>query len=111
MLEQAEKKKIAIPMRGEIPHRKGMMSGRYPINAIKEFIVLLKSLKANALVNELELEKFKIACKANVASRPYRRFGRGRMKRTHVELKLIKKEKAKKKKRLLKKDAGKKNKK
>ena len=97
MLQEAEKKKRPIPMRGERPHRKGIMSGRYPVNAIKEFIVLLKSLKANALVNELELEKFKIACKANVASRPYKRFGRGRMKRTHVELKLIKREKKSKK--------------
>jgi ribosomal protein L22 len=89
-LEKAEKMKIAIPMRGEIPHKKGMMSGRYPVKAIKEFIRLLKSLKANAIANELELEKVKISCKANIASRPYRRFGRKRFKRTHVEIKLVK---------------------
>ena len=82
--------KIAVPMRGEIPHRKGkIMSGRYPVKAAKEFIKLLKSLKTNALMNELELEKYKIFCKANIASRPYRRFGKGRFKRTHVEIKLI----------------------
>ncbi len=90
ILEDAEKMKIAVPMRGEIPHRKGkIMSGRYPVKAAKEFINLLKSLKANALMNELELEKYKIFCKANIASRPYRRFGKGRFKRTHVEIKLI----------------------
>jgi ribosomal protein L22 len=88
-LELAEKMKKPIPMRGEIPHKKGIMSGRYPVNAIKAFIKLLKSLKANAIVNELELEKYKIFCKANIASRPYKRFGQGRSKRTHVQIKLI----------------------
>ena len=97
-LEKAEKMKIPIPMRGEIPHKKGIMSGRYPIKAIGEFIKLLKSLKANAIANELELEKVFISCKANVASRPYRRFGRKRFKRTHVEIKLTKKVKKKTKK-------------
>ncbi len=90
IMEDAEKMKIAVPMRGEIPHRKGkIMSGRYPVKAIKEFVKLLKSLKTNALMNELELEKYKIFCKANIASRPYRRFGKGRFKRTHIEIKLI----------------------
>ena len=32
-LEQVAKVKKAIPMKGEIPHRKGMMSGRFPVNA------------------------------------------------------------------------------
>ena len=88
-LELAEKMKIPVPMRGEIPHRKGIMSGRYPVSALGHFIKVIKSLKSNALVNELELEKYKIFCKANVASRPYRRFGKGRFKRTHVQVKLI----------------------
>ena len=91
LLDLAEKKKIPVPMRGEIPHRKGkgMMSGRYPVNALGHIIKVLKSLKSNALVNELELEKYKIFCKANVAARPYRRFGKGRFKKTHVNVKLI----------------------
>jgi ribosomal protein L22 len=95
LLELAEKKKIPVPMRGEIPHRKGIMSGRYPLNALGQIIRVLKSLKANALVNELELEKYKIFCKANVAARPYRRFGKGRFKKTHVDIKLIPKTKKK----------------
>jgi len=88
-LEDAEKMKFAIPMRGEIPHKKGIMSGRYPVKAIAEFIKLLKSLKSNAIANELELEKVRIFCVANIAARPYRRFGRKRFKRTHVEIKLV----------------------
>lgn len=88
-LEQVIRLKKPIPMKGEIPHKKGIMSGRYPINASNAFIRLLKSLKSNAIVNELELEKYKISCKANIASRPYRRFGQGRFKRTHVTIKLI----------------------
>jgi len=88
-LELAHKKKIPVPMKGEIPHKKGIMSGRYPIKALGYFIKVIKSLKANALVNELELEKYKIFCKANVASRPYKRFGKGRFKRTHVQVKLL----------------------
>lgn len=90
MLEEVEKFKKPIPMRGEIPHRRGkIMSGRYPIRAVQEFIKLLRSLKANAMINELEVEKYVIFCKADVAPRPYKRFGRARFKRTHATLKLI----------------------
>ncbi|MDD5193830.1 MAG: 50S ribosomal protein L22 [Candidatus Nanoarchaeia archaeon] len=89
MLEEVEKMKRAVPMRGEIPHRRGMMSGRYPVKAAKIYVSLLKSLKANAIANDLELEKFRIFCMPNNASRPYRRFGTGRFKRSHVLLKLI----------------------
>lgn len=88
-LEEVKLLKKPVPMRGEIPHKKGIMSGRYPIKAAAEFVRLLKSLKANAIANDMELEKFKIACKSNVAARPYRRFGKGRFKRTHVQIKLI----------------------
>jgi ribosomal protein L22 len=89
MLEEVEKYKRAIPMRGEIPHRHGMMSGRYPIKATGIMIKLLKSLKSNAIQNELELEKFKIFAMPNVAPRPYKKFGAGRFKRAHVTIKLI----------------------
>jgi len=97
ILEEVEKYKRAVPMRGEIPHRHGMMSGRYPIKATGIMVKLLKSLKSNAIQNELELEKFKIFAMANNASRPYRRFGQGRFKRTHVTIKLIPRHKENKK--------------
>ena len=90
ILGDVQRLKRAVPMKGEIPHRKGnMMSGRYPIKAAGEFIKILKSLKSNAIVNELELEKYVIFCKSNVASRPYRKSGRARGKRTNVQIKLI----------------------
>ena len=80
----------AVPMRGEIPHRKGkIMSGRFPVNASLVFIKLLNSLKSNAIANEMEIEKCKIICKANLAPRPYRRFGQTRFKRCHIEIKLV----------------------
>lgn len=92
-LEKVKKIEIAIPMKGEIPHKKGISiasgRGRYPINAVNEFLKLLKSLRANAIYNELELEKFKIFCMANIASKPNKRFGKGRFKRSHVLIKLM----------------------
>ena len=92
-LKNVSKFKIAIPMKGEIPHKKGIRSasgsGRYPINAVREFLKLLNSLRANAIYNEMELEKFKIFCMANKASRQRKRFGQGKFKRTHVQIKLI----------------------
>lgn len=88
-LSQILQFKKALPMRGELPHRKGkIMSGRYPIKAIQHFIRLLKQLAANATVNGLELEKARVECKADRAARPHKRFGQERFKRTHVELKL-----------------------
>ena len=89
MLEEVVKMKKPVPMRGEIPHKKGIMSGRYPVKAAGFCIKLLKSLKSNAIVNELELEKYQVHCIPNVAPRPYKRFGAGRFKRSHVTIKLI----------------------
>ena len=90
-LEDVSKFKKPIPMKGEIPHKKGrgIMSARYPINAVKEFIKLLKGLRANAIYNETDIEKSKIFCVSNIASRPYKRFGQSRFKRSHVQIKLI----------------------
>jgi ribosomal protein L22 len=92
ILEEVIKMKKAVPMTGEIPHRKGkgMMSGRYPIKATENFILLLKSVKANAIANEMEIENCIIKeCKTNTAPRPYKRFGKGKIKRAHVTIKLV----------------------
>jgi len=95
-LDEVSKMRHAIRMKGEIPHRKGkMMSGRYPLNAVKEFTRLVKNLRANAINHELELEKFRLFCMSNVAARPQRRFGSRRFKRSHVQLKLVPIEKVK----------------
>ncbi|MDP3881625.1 MAG: hypothetical protein Q8Q31_01975 [Nanoarchaeota archaeon] len=88
-LQEVIKMKKPIPFKGEIPHRSypGMMSGRYPVKASKQFIYILKALRGNAITNGLELEKTKIVlASANWASRPQKRGG-ARFKRTHVLLK------------------------
>ncbi len=80
------KMKIAVPFKGEIPHRKGMMSGRYPINGSKEFINILKGLKGNVVVNGMDIDKTRISlASATWARRPLRRAGR-KAKRTNVIL-------------------------
>lgn len=92
MLELVLLKKLAVPMIGaEIPHRKRSLiphtsggSGRFPMNATKEFIGLVKQLKANCEVNGIENPVITIAM-ANLASRPFRREGK-KGKRTHVHL-------------------------
>lgn len=90
--------KRAIPMVGEIPHRKGkgMMSGRYPIRAIEYFVRILRTLKANANVNGVE-EPIIVEAVPNKASQP---FGRGgiKRKRTHVKIRVVEKNKLKNKK-------------
>jgi ribosomal protein L22 len=85
-LEEVTKLKMAVPVKGEHPHRKGkIMSGKYPQKATKNFIVLLKSLAANATdINEPVI----VEAIANIGSRPYGRFGTIRRKRTHVFIKV-----------------------
>ena len=86
-LEQVVKMKRAIPFKGEIPHRRNMQSGRYPINASKVFISLLKGLKGNIIVNGLDIEKTKIYLASTArAFRPAKGAGRY-AKRCHVLLK------------------------
>ena len=93
-LEQVLSFKKAVPIKGEIPHRKGkgMMSGRYPKKATEYFIKLLKALSANANTNGLDNPVI-VEAIANIASRPFGKFGRVRKKRTHVKIKVIEKSK------------------
>jgi ribosomal protein L22 len=86
-LEDVLKMKKVVPFSGEIPHRKGMMSGRYPINASKQIITVLKGLKGNAIVNGIEPEKTIITfASANWDSRPAKKGG-ARFKRSNILLK------------------------
>lgn len=88
-LEKVIKLKVAIPFKGEIPHRKGkgMMSGRYPVRASGLMVTVLKSLKGNSVVNGLDLDKTVIyEASSNWASRPMKT-GSRRAKRTHIILK------------------------
>lgn len=82
-MTRVTKQKMAVPMRGEIPHRRGpMMSGRYPINTAKVFINVLKSLAGNASVNGIRNPVITISS-ASWAARPKRKGGM-RFKRTHL---------------------------
>ena len=90
ILEKVLKQKIAVPVKGEIPHKKGIGkfasgSGKYPKKITEHFIKLLKSLQANADYNEIE-EPVIIEATANIGSRPYGRFGRIRKKRSHIQI-------------------------
>ena len=91
MIENVIVKKQVVEMRNrEVGHKhgKGIMGGRYPVDASKEFLRLLKNLRATAIYNELDLEKVVLVfCMSNKASRPYKRGG-SRMKRAHLTLKL-----------------------
>jgi ribosomal protein L22 len=90
--------KRAVPMKGEIPHRKGkIMSGRYPKKACENFIIILKSLQANANVNGLN-DPVIVEAVPNQGSRPYGRYGRVRRKRTHIKIKAMEKKIKEKKK-------------
>jgi len=84
-LEQVARLRKALPMKGEIPHRKGkIMSGRFPKKAAGEFIILLKSLSANANYHGIE-DPIITGAVANIGARPFGRYG-VRRKRTHVTL-------------------------
>jgi len=98
-LEEVSRLKKSIPMKGEIPHRKGkgMMSGRYPIKAVSYFIKMLKTLGANSNMNGIE-EPIIVEAIANKASRPYGRFGAVKRKRTHIKIVAKEKNKIKEKK-------------
>lgn len=89
-LEEVINLKKAVPMKGEIPHRKGkIMSGRFPKKACEHFIYLLKSLQGNSTMHELENPIINGAF-ANVANRPFGRFGL-KKKRSHIFIKVTNK--------------------
>jgi len=89
-LEDVSLKKKHVPMIGEYGHKHGegkfaSGAGKYPVNASKQFIVLLKSLAGNANVANID-EPIVAEAISNKAQRPMGRFGRWERKRTHVKL-------------------------
>jgi ribosomal protein L22 len=92
-LEKVQNMQIAVPFKGEIPHRKGFKEGyargRYPLKTSGYFIKLLKSLVSNAKTNNMDAEKIIVTiAKADKASSPVRGtrmgFGRKRFKRSNI---------------------------
>jgi len=87
MLELVAKKKLVVRMNNrEVGHRKGkgIMAGRYPVNAALEIKEIVKQLNANSSVNGIE-NPIIVLAKADRASRPHKREGR-RAKRTNLYL-------------------------
>ncbi len=62
-LEEVSLLKRAVPYkryRRNIPHKKGMCTGRYPQKAAKEFLRVLKNLESNATYKGLDPEDMRI---------------------------------------------------
>ena len=96
-LEKVAGLKKPIPMKGEYAHQKGkgISSGGYPKKTAENFIILLKSLQANANAGNMD-EPIIAEAIANIASKPYGKMGKYRKKRSHVTIKAIEKNKLKK---------------
>lgn len=106
MLQDVISMKRAIPVRrygDNLGHKPGMGAGRYPINASKVFLKLIRSVEANAENKGLNVNNlFIVHAKADRGETRWRnsRMGRVKMKNTNVELKVEEKtieEKKKKK--------------
>lgn len=62
-LENVSELKQAVPYKRftrNIPHRKGMCTGRYPQKAAKEFLKVLKNVESNATYKGLDPENMRI---------------------------------------------------
>ncbi len=62
-LEKVTKKEVPVPYRRynwNIPHRRGMAAGRYPITAARNMLKILKHAESNAVQKGLSKEKLRI---------------------------------------------------
>lgn len=81
--------KRPVPMAGlEVGHKKGkgLAGGKFPKNACKGIMEIVKQAGANAVVLNIENPVIAIA-KSNQASAPFRKAGR-RAKRTHIYIEI-----------------------
>lgn len=86
-LQDVISEKRAVPMAAlEVGHKKGrgFAGGKFPKNACKAIIEIVKQAGANAIVADIENPVIAIA-KADRASAPFRKAGR-RAKRTHIHI-------------------------
>jgi ribosomal protein L22 len=92
--------KRPVPMAAlEIGHRKGkgLAGGRFPKNACRGIMEVVKQAGANAVVNGIEAPVIRIA-KADRAAAPYRKAGR-KAKRAHIYIEVVEKSKLLRKKK------------
>jgi ribosomal protein L22 len=84
-LQDVVDEKRPVPMAGlEVGHKKGkgLAGGKFPKNACKAIIEIVKQAKANAVVAEIENPVISVA-KSDRASAPFKKGGR-RAKRAHI---------------------------
>jgi len=92
--------KRPVPMAGlEIGHRKGkgLAGGRFPKNACRGIMEVVKQAGANAVVNGIEAPVIRIA-RSDRAAAPYRKAGR-KAKRAHIHIEIVEKSKLLRKKK------------
>ncbi|MFZ2411958.1 MAG: 50S ribosomal protein L22, partial [Candidatus Methanoperedens sp.] len=73
-LEDVTDLKQAVPYKRftrNVPHRKGMCTGRYPQKAAKEFLRVLKNAESNATYKGLDSENLKITHVATKTGHTY----------------------------------------
>ncbi len=88
-LEDVISEKRPVPMAGlEVGHKKGkgLAGGKFPKNACKAIIEIIKQAVANSVVAEIENPIVAIA-KSNRAASPYKKNGR-KAKRTHIYIEI-----------------------
>ena len=88
-LQDVIDEKRVIPMAGlEVGHKKGkgLSGGKFPKNACKAIMEIVKQAGANAIVNGIENPVISIA-KADRASAPMKRGGR-KGKRAHIHIEI-----------------------
>ena len=74
-LEEVSALKQAVPYKRyvrNVPHRKGMCTGRYPQKAAKEYLRVLKNAESNASYKGLDSENMKIIHVATKKGHTYR---------------------------------------
>ena len=89
-LQEVIDEKRPVPMAGlEVGHKKGkgLAGGKFPKNACKGIMEIVKQVGANAVVAGIESPIITIA-KSDRASAPYRKAGR-KAKRTHMHIEVM----------------------
>ncbi len=91
LLQRVIEMKQAVPYKRhnkDIPHRPGMMAGRYPIKTCKIVLQLLNSLEANAQNKGLSPNLIISEIIVNQGNKQmhFGRHARRKMKRTHIKI-------------------------
>lgn len=72
-LEQVISKEVPVPYKrydNNVPHRRGMAAGRYPVNTAKAFLRIINSAEANATALAMAKDKLRVAHIAVNLGRP-----------------------------------------